>query len=146
MLKLSTKGRYGVRLMLDLAQNHGDTPVPLSDIAVRQEISEKYLEHLIAPLKKAKLINSVRGMRGGYTLANQPGEITLRDIVTAVEGAICVVDCTSNPSRCRRSKNCLTRGVWTELSAKISSHLSSITLQKLIDKNSNTKERRPDAD
>ncbi|MCE5311713.1 MAG: Rrf2 family transcriptional regulator [Nitrospiraceae bacterium] len=144
MLKLSTKGRYGVRLMLELAQNHGGAPVPLSDIAVRQEISEKYLEHLIAPLKKAKLIHSVRGMKGGYTLANPPGRITLRDIVTAVEGSISVVDCTGNPSKCRRSKNCLTRGVWAELSAKISGHLSSITLQKLIDKNTKTKEKHAD--
>ena len=133
MLKLSTKGRYGVRLMLDLAQRSGMDPVALADIAKRQEISEKYLEHLVAPLKKAKLISSSRGAHGGYSLRRPPDKITLKEIITAVEGSVCIVECIRKPTICNRSRDCLTRGVWSELSAKISEVLSSLTLQKLID-------------
>lgn len=136
MLKLSTKGRYGVRLMIDLAQAFGKGPIALSEVAKRQEISEKYLEHLIVPLKRAKLIRSSRGARGGYLLIRPPDRITLKEIVTAVEGPVCIVECTQRPTICKRSKNCLTREVWKELSVKISEMLSSLTLQKLIEKKS----------
>ena len=119
MLKLSTKGRYGVRLMLDLAQNYGKGPVALKDVAKRQEISEKYLEHLITPLMKVKLIRSSRGARGGYVLVKDPGSINLQEIIAAVEGPVCVVECTKDPAICKRSQGCLSRGVWKELSASL---------------------------
>lgn len=135
MLKLSTKGRYGVRLMLDLALNNGNGPVSLKDVSQRQEISVKYLEHLIAPLKKAKLIRASRGAHGGYVLIKSPAELTLKEILKAVEGPMCVVECTKNPALCKRAKNCLTRGVWSELSDKISEILSGVTLEKIIDGN-----------
>jgi Rrf2 family protein len=136
MLKLSTRGRYGVRLMIDLAQYSGEGPVSLSDVAKRQDISEKYLEHLIVPLKKAGLVRASRGAHGGYVLLRPPGQITFKEIVTAVEGPVCVVDCTRKPALCKRSKNCLTREVWKELAEIISGVLSSLTLQKFIKKES----------
>jgi Rrf2 family cysteine metabolism transcriptional repressor len=139
VLKLSTKGRYCVRLMVDLAEHYQRGPIALSDIAQRQEISEKYLEHLIVPLKKAKLIRSVRGASGGYSLARPPVAITIHEIVAAAEGPICLVECTQNSAICKRSINCPTRGVWSELSARISETLSSLTLQELIDRKSRKK-------
>jgi Rrf2 family protein len=135
VLKLSTKGRYGVRLMLDLAVNYGKGPVSLKDVARRQEISGKYLEHLIAPLKKAKLIRASRGAHGGYVLIRPPAEVTLKEILQAVEGPMCIVECTKNPAICKRAKDCLSRGVWSELSEKITEVLSDQTLEKIIDKN-----------
>ncbi len=135
MFKLSTKGRYGARLMLDLALNYGKGPVALKDVAKRQEISEKYLEHLIAPLKKAKLIRSSRGAHGGYVLLKPPSGISLNEIITAVEGPMSIVECTQNSSFCKRSRNCLSRGAWNELSLKITETLSALTLEKIIDKN-----------
>lgn len=135
MLKLSTRGRYGVRLMLDLAVNYGKGPVSLKDVARRQEISGKYLEHLITPLKKAKLIRSSRGAHGGYVLSKPPADVTLKEVLQAVEGPMCIVECTQNPAVCKRAKGCLSRGVWNELSEKITEILSDQTLEKVIDKN-----------
>ena len=135
MFKLSTKGRYGARLMLDLALNYGKGPVALKEVAKRQEISEKYLEHLIAPLKKAKLIRSSRGAHGGYVLLKPPSGISLNEIITAVEGPMSIVECTQNSSFCKRSRDCLSRGAWNELSLKITETLSALTLEKIIAKN-----------
>jgi Rrf2 family protein len=121
--------------MLDLAQNYGKGPVALKDVAKRQEISEKYLEHLITPLMKIKLIRSSRGAHGGYVLAKGPGSINLQEIIAAVEGPVCIVDCTKDPAICKRSQGCLSRGVWRDLSDKISETLSEMTLEKIIEKN-----------
>lgn len=130
MFKLSAKGRYSVRLMLDLALNYGQGPIALKDIAQRQEISEKYLEHLINPLKKARLIRANRGAYGGYALLKPPSEISLKEIIFAVEGPLCVVDNGQN-----LSADCLSRGAWSELSEKIEETLSGLTLEKMIAKN-----------
>ena len=102
MMKLSTKGRYGARLMLELALEYGKGPVLLKEVAERQEISEKYLGHLISPLKAAGLINSTRGAHGGYTLAKASKDITLAEVVQAVEGNLSVVECVSSPGVCSR--------------------------------------------
>ena len=134
MLKLTTKGRYGVRLMLDLALHDGQGPVPLRDIARRQDISEKYLWHLIPPLRDAGLIRSSRGANGGYVLAQPPSHITLKDILTVLEGRICLVDCISNPSFCPRSRNCVPKDIWRDVSETISHTLDSFTLGKMIEK------------
>ena len=132
MLKLSTKGRYGVRLMLELAIHYQKGPVALKDIAKRQEISLKYLEHLILPLKDAKLIRANRGAHGGYALLRSPADISLEDIVAALEGPVCVAECTLNPKICKRAKDCLSRGAWKELAVRITRFLSALTLDKLI--------------
>ena len=92
-MKLSTRGRYGVRAMLELALNNGKGPVPLRDLALRQEISAKYLEQLLIPLKGAGLVKSVRGARGGYMLALEPARISLYDIVRSLEGPLAPVEC-----------------------------------------------------
>ena len=132
MLRLSTKGRYGVRLMIDLAQNFGKGPVVLKDVAKRQDISVKYLEHLIVLLKQAKLIRATRGARGGYVLSRPPYGVTLKDIITAVEGSVALVDCTKDPAVCKRSVECLSRDVWSRVAFSFAQVLDSFTLESMI--------------
>lgn len=132
MMRLSTKGRYGARLMLDLAVHYGNGPIFLGDIASRQEISEKYLGQLALTLKKAGLINSTRGAHGGYSLAKAPEDIALADVLYAVEGNIDVVECVSAPEVCNRLNSCVTRDIWGEISDKIANVLQSITLQEMV--------------
>ncbi len=134
MLKLSTKGRYGVRLMLDLAMHFGHGPVPLKGIAQRQEISEKYLGNLIVPLKNAGLINSSRGPSGGYLLARPPKQINLKEVISVLEGPMCLVDCVNNPSICKRSDKCVARDVWKETTQKMLKVFSRITLERMANK------------
>lgn len=133
-MKLSTKGRYSTRFMLDLALHYGEGPVLLKEIAGRQGISEKYLWQLIPPLKNVGLVCSFRGAHGGYTLAKPPELISLKDIVTTVEGSLCLVECVDDPSLCKRSETCASRDVWNEVTQKILEVLESFTLQDLIEK------------
>jgi len=140
MLKLSTKGRYGVRLMFDLALHNGQGPVPLRDIAKRQAISEKYLWHLIPPLRDAGMIRSSRGVRGGYVLAHPPSQITLKDILDVLEGRICLVDCVTNPSLCPRSRDCIPKDIWRDVSQTISRTLDSFTLERMIERQRSVQE------
>ena len=132
-MKLSTKGRYGVRLMLDLALHQGDGPVTMKDIAARQEISEKYLSNLIPLLKNAGFVRSVRGSQGGYTLARPPRDINLKEVLFVLEGSMCLVDCVEKPEFCRRSQQCLMRDVWTEVTGKMREALGSFTLQAIME-------------
>ncbi|MCX5749742.1 MAG: Rrf2 family transcriptional regulator [Candidatus Saganbacteria bacterium] len=134
-MKLSTKGRYGVRLMLDLALHFGQGPALLKDISKRQEISEKYLWQLIPPLKNAGLVNSIRGSKGGYILAKKPAKINLEEIVSLLEGPINFVDCVDDPDSCKRALQCVTMDVWDGMAQNIKKYLSGITLQDLIEKN-----------
>jgi len=131
-MRLTTKGRYGLRLMLDLAMNFGKQPVLLKDIAKRQDISEKYLWQLVSILKSAKLINSVRGAHGGYKLIKNPREITLKEIISTLEGSMCLVDCVENSAACKRSAACSARDIWVLLSGKIIDTLKSFTLEELV--------------
>ena len=133
-MKMSTKGRYGVRLMIDLALHSDEGPVLLRDIARRQGISEKYLWNLINPLKTVGLVRSIRGARGGYLLGKKPAEITLKDIMRVLEGPLCLVDCVENPSSCKRSSTCITRDVWCEASQSFINTLESMTLEKMIER------------
>ena len=133
-MKISTKGRYGVRLMLDLASHCEQGPVLLKDIAARQEISEKYLWHLIPPLKNAGMIRSTRGAHGGYSLAKSPARITLKDIVSVLEGSLCLVECVDNPSVCKRSKICVSRDIWCEAAQNLMQKLTSFSLEKMVEK------------
>ena len=133
-MKLSTKGRYGMRAMLDLAQHYDDGLVLVKDIARRQGISERYLEHLFLSLKTAGLIKSVRGAHGGFTLARPPHKIKLMDILSVSEGQIALVDCVADASVCSRSSFCATRDLWTELQSVIGGVLSSKTLQDLVER------------
>ena len=135
-MKLSTRSRYGTRMMLDLAQHYDEGPVRISDIAKRQDISVKYLEQLIIPLKTFNLIKSARGPKGGHMLAKSPEKITVGEIVDVLEGGIDLVDCIENPEECDRSSSCLTRGIWEEATQAMYDKLNSVTLSKMI-KNDN---------
>jgi Rrf2 family protein len=132
-MKLSTRGRYGVRLMLDLALHHGNGPVLLKDISKRQGISQKYLWNLINPLKTAGLVNSMRGSKGGFLLAKEPSAVSIIDILRVLEGSLCLVDCVENPSACERSAACVSRDIWCLASKSFSQALEPVTLSKMAE-------------
>ena len=132
-MKVSTKGRYGLRAMMDLAAHQGDgRPVFLSDIARRQDISDKYLEHIFSTLKNSGLIVTVRGRKGGFLLNKPASEITASAIVNALEGPCVLVDCVSKPKTCDRSESCATRDIWSLLGSRIDEVLSGFTLEQLV--------------
>lgn len=135
-MKLSTRGRYGLRALLDLALHQGDGPVPLKDIARRQEISLAYLEHLIGPVIAAGLVRSSRGAGGGVSLCRPPSEIRLSEVVGALEGSIVPAECVSNPAVCHRSAQCASRDIWVEMSEAMNRVLDAATLQDLVDRQS----------
>lgn len=132
-MKLSTRGRYGTRVLLDLALCEEKEPVTLKEIARRQQISLLYLEHIIAPLISAGMIRSTRGARGGVRLAKPPQEIKLSEVVELLEGSIAPVDCINDPEACSRSELCATRDVWIELKKAMDGVLESKTLQDLAE-------------
>lgn len=134
-MKISTKGRYGLRAMIDLA-THGSSgrPVYLSDIAKRQGISEKYLEHIFSALHKAGLVKAFRGRKGGYVLTKEPNEITLNQIITALEGPCTLVDCVIDAGSCTKTDTCVTREVWSLLGKKIEEVLTGYTLAALAER------------
>lgn len=134
-MKLSTKGRYGVAAMYDLALHHGRGPISLKSVAKRQGISEHYLEQLMGTLRNAGFVKSVRGAQGGYTLAKEPEAISVGDIIKVMEGPIAPVDCLlhegPNNEYCQRAGTCVTRGVWAKVRDSINGVLNSITLADL---------------
>ncbi len=133
-MRLSTRGEYGVKAMIDLALHYGEGPTALKSVAERQFISEHYLEQLIASLRKAGLVTSVRGAQGGYELARPPGEITVGDVVRVLEGPIAPVECVDESqefSNCTHSESCVTRIVWKRLRDSITQVLDSTTLADL---------------
>jgi Rrf2 family protein len=131
-MKLSTRTRYGVRLMAALAAEYSQKPLFLKDIAAREEISEKYLSLIVIPLRASGLIKSLRGAHGGYTLAQDPCNITLYNIVEALEGEICLVRCVKQPTACNRAAICPTRDIWSIVGDKIKESLNGITLTELL--------------
>jgi Rrf2 family protein len=133
-MKISTKGRYGTRTLVDLALHEEEGPVQLKDIAERQQISLHYLEHLVGPLIAAGIIRSVRGARGGIWLAKRPNEIKLSEIVNILEGSLCIVDCLDNPESCGRYEYCAAREIWCELEDAMNDILESTTLRDLVER------------
>jgi Rrf2 family protein len=133
-MKLSTRGRYGVRLMLELALHYGEGPILLRDIAERQGISEKYLWQLINPLKTTGLVNSQRGAHGGYMLGKAPEAISLKAILQILEGSLCLVDCVDNPALCERSLSCISRDIWREASKNMQQTLEDTTLAAMVER------------
>ena len=131
-MKLSTRSRYGTRLILDMAQNYGDRPIQLSEIARRQNISLKYLEQIIRPLKKANYIESFRGSKGGHKLTRAPETISVGEIVALLEGGDTLTQCNRDPQACDRMDECLTRYVWQEASNAMFDRLNNITFAQLI--------------
>ena len=133
-MRLSTRGRYGTRLMVDLAQHYADGPVPLAEIARRQDLSAKYLEQLIILLRGAGLIRSVRGRRGGYMLARNPEAISVGEIVETLEGKLSVVDCVLEPELCYRATECPTREIWVGMTDMLKQQLFSLSLGDILEK------------
>jgi Rrf2 family protein len=131
-MKLSTKGRYGTRALLDLAVHADKNPVLLKDIAKRQEISVKYLDRLFSSLKTAGLVKSIRGAKGGFILNNQPSQITLKQIMEALEGPLELVECVRNKHFCHRANFCVTRELWDELGSAMQRVLKTTTLEDLV--------------
>lgn len=138
-MKLSTRTRYGIRAVLELAENYGNGPLRLKIIAQRQEISVKYLEQLMAVLRSAGFVRSIRGSKGGYLLAKAPMEIKLSDVFYCLEGPVVMSECVENESYCTRTNDCVARQIWTEVQNAIMGVLQSITLQNLVDRAKNNK-------
>jgi len=134
MLRLSTKGRYGARLMLNLARHYGDgqRTVILKDVSEEEEISIRYLEQIIIPLKINRLVKSVRGAGGGYTLARRPEEVTLAEILHALEGTCCLVECMEDESFCSRIETCPTFEIWKGASELLKNYFTGITLRDVL--------------
>ena len=133
-MKISTRGRYALRLMMDIAMHDSGEPVRIKDIARRQEVSEKYLEQIIAILNKAGFVRSIRGPKGGYTLSKKPEEYTAGMILRLTEGSLAPVACLDQePNECERSAECVTLPVWEGLYKVITEYLDGITLQDIID-------------
>ena len=130
-MKLSTRARYGTRAMIDVGLHCTEGPVHLKDIAGRQQVSKKYLEHLTSRLEAVGLLRSRRGARGGMSLARPPSEIRLSDIFQIFEGQIALVECVPNPERCPRSSSCAARDIWMEMAQLMTTFLESKTLEDL---------------
>ncbi len=146
-MKLSTKGRYGVRAMIELALRYGEGPIALKNVAESQSISDHYLEQLMGSLRKAGLVVSVRGAQGGYMLNKEPGNIRLSNIIRALEGPIAPVDCvTDEPGEeiCEQMDTCVARGAWLRLRNAMVEVLDNITLQDLVEETKNIKEDETD--
>ena len=133
-MKLSTRGRYGTRALLELALHQGEGPVLLKDIAQRQQISVQYLEHLITPLIANGIVRSTRGAKGGVSIAKSPEQVKLSEVIQLLEGSTAPVECVSNPEACNRSESCVTRDIWSELKRVMDGVLESVTLQDLVER------------
>ena len=131
-MKVSTKGRYALRMLLDLAEHNNSGYVSLKEIAQRQAISKQYLEQIVSLLNTSNILRASRGKQGGYMLANEPGEYTVAQILRITEGNLVCVTCLENePNQCSRAPYCKTLPMWTGLSKVINEYLESITLQDL---------------
>ena len=133
-MKLSTRSRYGVRLLFELALNYKKGYMLLKEISEKQNISEKYLSNIVVLLRSANLVNSARGAHGGYMLAKNPSEITLKEVVYILEGQSYLIECINNNKICNRNNLCPSQEIWKDLDKVISKFLESVTLQDLIDK------------
>ncbi len=133
-MKISTKIRYGARAMLELAFRYGEGPIELKEIATKENISLKYLEQVINPLRAGGLVKAVRGSKGGYSLAKPPSEICLYDVIETLEGPLQLVDCLGDSKACSRVPSCVTRDIWKEVSDAISKICYSVTLEEMVNR------------
>jgi Rrf2 family protein len=143
MIKLSTKGRYGTRLMLNLAQHYsnGKEAIILKNVSDEEEISIRYLEQIIIPLKIGKLVKSIRGAGGGYTLARKPSQIRLSEILHALEGSCCLVDCVDDEDYCDRIPTCATHDVWKKASSLLQDYFDRTSLLDLMNQEKKKKNK-----
>ena len=132
-MKLSTRGRYGIHAMYELAANYGGSPLSIKAVAEKQNIPEAYLEQLIAVLRKDELVVSIRGAQGGYRLARTPEDITVGDVLRSLEGGLKLIDCLEEEETCGKSCACPSRIVWKKLSDGLNAIVDSITLKDMIE-------------
>jgi Rrf2 family protein len=133
-MKLSTRTRYGIRAILELAENYGSGPLQLRIIARHQDVSVKYLEQLMALLKTGGIVRSVRGSKGGYILARSPDQIKVSDCFNCLEGPVITTECVEDENYCARTNDCVARQIWSEVQRAILGVLQSMTLQNLVDR------------
>jgi Rrf2 family cysteine metabolism transcriptional repressor len=133
-VKVSTRGRYGMRALLELAGRNGGGPVFLKDIACRQDISLSYLERLFSDLVKGGIIRSTKGPKGGVSLAKDPADIRLSEVILLLEGSVSPTECVDNPDCCERSPYCVTRDIWKQMREAVDDVLESTTLQDLVER------------
>ncbi len=132
-MKISTKGRYALRLMIDLAQHDAAGYIPLRDISRRQEISAKYLEQIVVQLSRAGLVTATRGAQGGYQLARHPAQYTVGEILRITEGSLAPVACLEHdPVECPRAEDCITLDFWRGLYDAVNRYVDSVTLEDLV--------------
>lgn len=133
-MMISTKGRYALRMLIDLAEHQGEGFIALKDIAARQEISKKYLEQIVPVLNRSDILQANRGFQGGYRLAKSPDKYTIGDILRLTEGSLAPVSCLDHdPVGCERADNCYTLPIWQGLYKTITEYLDNITLQDVLD-------------
>jgi Rrf2 family protein len=144
MIRLSTKGRYGTRLMLNLAHHYTNDQrtVILKDVSADEEISIRYLEQIIIPLKINRLVKSIRGAGGGYTLSKDPSEVKLSEILHALEGSCCLVECMEDPDFCDRIETCPTYDIWKGASELLKGYFENISLRDLVEMDDKKKKAR----
>ena len=131
-MKISTKGRYALRLMVDLALSGQGQPISLKDVAQRQQLSDKYLEQIVTPLSRAGLVRSVRGAGGGYLLTRRPEEYTVGEILRPLEGDLAPVECATDAQFCERSGQCVTVELWQQIHRAVSEVVYRTTLADLV--------------
>lgn len=135
-MRLSTRSRYAVRALLDLARHGDERPILVREIAEREDISVRYLEQLLLPLKAAGIVRATRGANGGFTLAKKPSEINLREIIQIMEGSTGFTECTDNKDICPRSDSCVLRDSWIEVTDAANKVMEATTLQLLVERQS----------
>ena len=133
-MKMSTRGRYGTRALLDLALHYGQGPVLVKDVAKREGVSQHYLEHLFIQLIAAGFVNSTRGAKGGLTLAKPPAQIRVIEVIEVLEGSPALVQCIDDPNSCARSGICVTRDLWADIKTAMSGVLEATTFQDLVER------------
>lgn len=133
-MKLSTKSRYGLRAVIEIAKTYGSGPAKRKNVAAQQGISDSYLENILIVLKNNRIIETTRGVNGGYVLSRSPKEITVLEVVDSLEGPLNLVDCVSSNSICSKTDTCATRTIWKEIADAWKSILGNITLQDVIER------------
>ena len=131
-MRLSTRSRYSILALMDLAAHAGEAPVLVREIAEREGISDRYLEQLLLPLKAAGMVRASRGTHGGFTLARDPGELNLKEIIRVTEGSTSFTECVDDPGICSRADVCALRDAWQEVTAAAEAVLASITIADLV--------------
>jgi Rrf2 family protein len=131
-MKISTRGRYGLRVLLELAGRQNQGPIQLKEVARMQQLSLNYIEHLIGPLVAAGMLKTIRGVSGGVMLAKKPEDIRISDVIFLYEGSNAPVECVDNPQSCNRSNTCVTRDLWCELKTAADNVLGAKTINDLL--------------